>query len=61
MSSLKGVVSAVDAGLDVSSLSANFTSRWDMASAFFFCGTIITTIGRWQGLPSGKTLKILQL
>ncbi|XP_039976698.1 potassium channel subfamily K member 4 isoform X2 [Xiphias gladius] len=42
---VKGVLSAVEAGLDVSSLSANFTSRWDMASAFFFCGTIITTIG----------------
>ncbi|XP_055368237.1 potassium channel subfamily K member 4 isoform X2 [Betta splendens] len=42
---VKGVVSAVDAGLDVSSLPANFTSRWDVASAFFFCGTIITTIG----------------
>uniref|UniRef100_A0A3B4Y025 Potassium two pore domain channel subfamily K member 4 n=1 Tax=Seriola lalandi dorsalis TaxID=1841481 RepID=A0A3B4Y025_SERLL len=42
---LKEVVSAVDAGLDVSSLPANFTSRWDLASAFFFCGTIITTIG----------------
>ncbi|XP_070692697.1 uncharacterized protein kcnk4a [Pempheris klunzingeri] len=42
---VKGVVSAVEAGLDVSNLSANFTSRWDLASAFFFCGTIITTIG----------------
>uniref|UniRef100_A0A3B4V0X7 Potassium two pore domain channel subfamily K member 4 n=1 Tax=Seriola dumerili TaxID=41447 RepID=A0A3B4V0X7_SERDU len=42
---VKEVVSAVDAGLDVSSLPANFTSRWDLASAFFFCGTIITTIG----------------
>uniref|UniRef100_A0A3B4XWI2 Potassium two pore domain channel subfamily K member 4 n=1 Tax=Seriola lalandi dorsalis TaxID=1841481 RepID=A0A3B4XWI2_SERLL len=42
---LQEVVSAVDAGLDVSSLPANFTSRWDLASAFFFCGTIITTIG----------------
>ncbi|CAB1451063.1 unnamed protein product [Pleuronectes platessa] len=42
---VKGVVSAVDAGLDVSRLSGNFTSRWDGPSAFFFCGTIITTIG----------------
>uniref|UniRef100_A0A3Q3N8V6 Potassium channel, subfamily K, member 4a n=1 Tax=Mastacembelus armatus TaxID=205130 RepID=A0A3Q3N8V6_9TELE len=40
-----GVVSAVETGLDVGSLSVNFTSRWDLASAFFFCGTIITTIG----------------
>ncbi|XP_029964314.1 potassium channel subfamily K member 4 [Salarias fasciatus] len=42
---VKGVFSAVEAGLDVSSLSANLTTRWDMASAIFFCGTIITTIG----------------
>ncbi|KAM7417514.1 hypothetical protein PAMA_017245 [Pampus argenteus] len=42
---VKKVVSAVEAGLDVSSLPANFTSRWDLASAFLFCGTIITTIG----------------
>ncbi|XP_067455615.1 potassium channel subfamily K member 10 isoform X2 [Thunnus thynnus] len=42
---VKTVVSAVEAGLDVSSLPANFTSRWDVASAFLFCGTIITTIG----------------
>ncbi|KAJ0049876.1 hypothetical protein NL108_005170, partial [Boleophthalmus pectinirostris] len=39
------VVSAVEAGLDANSLSANFSTRWDIASAFFFCGTIITTIG----------------
>ncbi|KAG7519440.1 hypothetical protein JOB18_008793 [Solea senegalensis] len=42
---VKRVVTAVDAGLDVNCLSANFTSRWDVASAIFFCGTIITTIG----------------
>ncbi|CAN9515071.1 unnamed protein product [Ophioblennius macclurei] len=42
---VEGVVSAVEAGLDVTSLSANLTTRWDMASAIFFCGTIITTIG----------------
>uniref|UniRef100_A0A3P9PLD3 Potassium two pore domain channel subfamily K member 4 n=1 Tax=Poecilia reticulata TaxID=8081 RepID=A0A3P9PLD3_POERE len=42
---VKELVSAVEAGLDISSLSANLTSRWDMGSAFFFCGTIITTIG----------------
>lgn len=46
LSSLQGVVSAMDAGLDVSNLPDNFTSRWDLVSAFFFCGTIITTIGR---------------
>uniref|UniRef100_A0A8C9ZBT8 Potassium two pore domain channel subfamily K member 4 n=1 Tax=Sander lucioperca TaxID=283035 RepID=A0A8C9ZBT8_SANLU len=42
---VKGVVSAVEAGLDVNNLPQNFTSRWDLASAIFFCGTIITTIG----------------
>ncbi|XP_037117011.1 uncharacterized protein kcnk4a isoform X1 [Syngnathus acus] len=42
---VKGVASAVEAGLEVSSLSSNFTTRWDVASAFFFCGAIITTIG----------------
>ncbi|XP_041846058.1 potassium channel subfamily K member 4 isoform X2 [Melanotaenia boesemani] len=42
---VKEVASAVDAGLDMSSLPGNLTTRWDWASAFFFCGTIITTIG----------------
>ncbi|XP_062332912.1 potassium channel subfamily K member 4 [Osmerus eperlanus] len=42
---IKNVVEAVDAGLDTTSTSPNFTSRWDLSSAFFFCGTIITTIG----------------
>uniref|UniRef100_G3PXT0 Potassium channel, subfamily K, member 4a n=1 Tax=Gasterosteus aculeatus TaxID=69293 RepID=G3PXT0_GASAC len=42
---VKGVASAVESGLDVNNLSANFSTRWDLASAFFFCGTIITTIG----------------
>uniref|UniRef100_A0A3Q0TB14 Potassium channel, subfamily K, member 4a n=1 Tax=Amphilophus citrinellus TaxID=61819 RepID=A0A3Q0TB14_AMPCI len=39
------LMSAVDAGLDVRTLPANLTTRWDIASACFFCGTIITTIG----------------
>lgn len=43
---LQGVVSAVEAGLDVNGLPENFTSHWDLSSAAFFCGTIITTIGR---------------
>ncbi|TNN45472.1 Potassium channel subfamily K member 2 [Liparis tanakae] len=46
---VKGVVSAVESGLDVKNLSANFSTRWDLASAFFFCGTIITTIGTAAG------------
>lgn len=47
---LQGVVIAVEAGLDVNTLTANFTSRWDLTSAFFFCGTIITTIGKNLGV-----------
>ncbi|XP_077589120.1 potassium channel subfamily K member 2 [Stigmatopora nigra] len=42
---LKDVASSVEAGLELDSLSHNFTTRWDVASAFFFCGAIITTIG----------------
>ncbi|KAJ8014869.1 hypothetical protein DPEC_G00020250 [Dallia pectoralis] len=42
---IKRVAEAVETGLDVKSNSTNFTSRWDLASGFFFCGTIITTIG----------------
>ncbi|XP_062855817.1 potassium channel subfamily K member 4 [Trichomycterus rosablanca] len=38
------VIDAIEAGVDARS-SANFSSRWDLANAFFFCGTIITTIG----------------
>ncbi|XP_053735203.1 potassium channel subfamily K member 10 isoform X2 [Synchiropus splendidus] len=39
------IVSAVESGLDVANLPPNFTTRWDIPSGFFFCGTIITTIG----------------
>uniref|UniRef100_A0A8C9ZW12 Potassium channel subfamily K member 4 n=1 Tax=Sander lucioperca TaxID=283035 RepID=A0A8C9ZW12_SANLU len=38
------VVEAVGAGVDPSN-NITFTSQWDLASAFFFSGTIITTIG----------------
>ncbi|XP_060741491.1 potassium channel subfamily K member 4 isoform X1 [Tachysurus vachellii] len=39
----KKVVDAIQDGVDAST--SNFTSRWDLSNAFFFCGTIITTIG----------------
>ncbi|XP_039625293.1 potassium channel subfamily K member 4-like isoform X1 [Polypterus senegalus] len=39
------VVLAVGSGVDPVSVSSNFSTRWDLASAFFFSGTIITTIG----------------
>ncbi|XP_073336056.1 potassium channel subfamily K member 4 [Pagrus major] len=41
---IEKVVEAVGAGVDPSS-NVTFVSQWDLASAFFFSGTIITTIG----------------
>ncbi|XP_040908402.1 potassium channel subfamily K member 4 [Toxotes jaculatrix] len=41
---IEEVVEAVGAGVDPSS-NTTFVSQWDLASAFFFSGTIITTIG----------------
>ncbi|KAK5859037.1 hypothetical protein PBY51_003132 [Eleginops maclovinus] len=41
---IEEVVEAVGAGVDPSS-NLTFVSQWDLASAFFFSGTIITTIG----------------
>lgn len=40
----QAVVAAISAGVDPSS-NITFVSQWDLASAFFFSGTIITTIG----------------
>ncbi|KAL0973885.1 hypothetical protein UPYG_G00212410 [Umbra pygmaea] len=51
---IKSVVVAVEAGLDVKSNFTYFTSRWDLASGFFFCGTIITTIGFGNLSPRTK-------
>ncbi|KAM6911501.1 potassium channel subfamily K member 4 [Lycodopsis pacificus] len=41
---IEEVVEAVGAGVDPNS-NFTFVSQWDLASAFFFSGTIITTIG----------------
>ncbi|XP_062262109.1 potassium channel subfamily K member 4 [Platichthys flesus] len=41
---LEEVVEAIGAGVDATS-NTSFVSQWDLASAFFFSGTIITTIG----------------
>ncbi|XP_037101379.1 potassium channel subfamily K member 2-like isoform X2 [Syngnathus acus] len=42
---VKQVVSAVRAGVNPSGDSCNQSSLWDLSSAFFFAGTVITTIG----------------
>ncbi|XP_043077365.1 potassium channel subfamily K member 4 [Puntigrus tetrazona] len=46
------VTEAVSVGVDPNS-NATFSTSWDLASAFFFCGTIVTTIG--YGNISPKT------
>lgn len=42
--SIQEVMEAVGAGVDATS-NDTYVSQWDLASAFFFSGTIITTIG----------------
>ncbi|KAG9346486.1 hypothetical protein JZ751_006797, partial [Albula glossodonta] len=42
---IQEVADAIGTGVDPTSNASEFNSRWDLASAFFFCGTIITTIG----------------
>ncbi|XP_057215787.1 potassium channel subfamily K member 4 isoform X2 [Triplophysa rosa] len=46
------VAEAISVGVDPSS-NTTFSTSWDLASAFFFCGTIVTTIG--YGNISPKT------
>ncbi|XP_067312569.1 potassium channel subfamily K member 4 [Pseudorasbora parva] len=50
---MEKVVDAIEAGVDARS-TANYTSRWDPSNAFFFCGTIITTIGFGNISPKTK-------
>ncbi|XP_039549590.1 potassium channel subfamily K member 4 isoform X2 [Pimephales promelas] len=48
------VAKAISVGIDPNnSTNATFSTSWDLASAFFFCGTIVTTIG--YGNISPKT------
>ncbi|XP_067113453.1 potassium channel subfamily K member 4 [Osmerus mordax] len=42
---IEEVADAIGAGVDPSANETSFSSQWDLASAFFFSGTIITTIG----------------
>lgn len=47
------VANVIGNGVDPTKNETNFTTGWDLASAFFFCGTIVTTIG--YGNISPKT------
>ncbi|XP_059815653.1 potassium channel subfamily K member 4-like [Hypanus sabinus] len=42
---LEQVLMSLDAGIDPIANSTDLTSNWDLSSAFFFAGTVITTIG----------------
>ncbi|XP_017274172.2 potassium channel subfamily K member 2 [Kryptolebias marmoratus] len=42
---VKQVVSAIRSGVNPAGSLANHSSLWDLSSAFFFAGTVITTIG----------------
>lgn len=39
------VVSAIRSGVNPAGTLTNHSSLWDLSSAFFFAGTVITTIG----------------
>ncbi|XP_036444911.1 potassium channel subfamily K member 4 [Colossoma macropomum] len=42
---LGNITEAIQGGVDPTNNNSTFSSSWDLASAFFFSGTIITTIG----------------
>ncbi|KAM3603010.1 uncharacterized protein V6R79_014989 [Siganus canaliculatus] len=59
---IKHSVDAVNAGVNPVSDTSYNSSHWDLGSAFFFAGTVITTIGYGNIAPStegGKTFCIL--
>uniref|UniRef100_A0A8D0CW78 Potassium two pore domain channel subfamily K member 2 n=1 Tax=Sander lucioperca TaxID=283035 RepID=A0A8D0CW78_SANLU len=45
LSPLQQVVSAIRSGVNPAGTLTNHSSLWDLSSAFFFAGTVITTIG----------------
>ncbi|NWV62246.1 KCNKA protein, partial [Malurus elegans] len=59
---IQHAVDAVNAGVSPIGNSSNNSSHWDLGSAFFFAGTVITTIGYGKMAPStvgGKIFCIL--
>lgn len=46
MFSFQHAIDAVSAGVSPIGETSNNMSHWDLGSAFFFAGTVITTIGK---------------
>ncbi|KAJ6661288.1 hypothetical protein lerEdw1_015425 [Lerista edwardsae] len=55
---IKRVINATSAGVNPVGNSSNSSSHWDLGSAFFFAGTVITTIGYGNVAPSTEGGKI---
>ncbi len=49
--SLQHAIDAVNAGVSPIGNASNNSSYWDVGSAFFFAGTVITTIGKVLNNP----------
>ncbi|XP_066468242.1 potassium channel subfamily K member 10 [Tiliqua scincoides] len=55
---IKRVINATSAGVNPVGNSSNNSSHWDLGSAFFFAGTVITTIGYGNVAPNTEGGKI---